>query len=321
MANWEGVQEFVAVAETGSFTRAAQRLGISVAQISRQVSALESRLSTELLHRTTRKVSVTEAGRLYYQHCRPLLEGLDEAERALTRLQGQASGLIRLTAPITYGEQQVAPLLNGFLLQHPAVRFDLQLTNQKLDLIDGGLDLAIRLGRLEDSSMMARRLGSRRLYVCASPSYLSQYGEPRTLAELQDHNCLPGTLDSWRFRESGQERSLRVNGSLRVNSGFALVDAAIKGIGLVQLPDYYVSDHMARGELVPILEEFQPDDEGIWALYPRSRHLLPKIRLLVDYLYDALNNGPANQVTASAAARIVTRGLDDWRELGEAEPL
>lgn len=288
MPNWEGVQEFVAVAETGSFTRAAQRLGLSIAQVSRQVSTLEQRLSSELLHRTTRKVSVTEAGQLYYQHCRPLLDGLDEAERALTSLQGQATGLIRMTAPITYGEQHITPLLSEFLLQHPAVRIDLQLTNQKLDLIEGGFDLAIRLGRLEDSSMIARRLASRTLYLCASPAYLRQQGEPRTLADLQQHNCLLGTLDSWRFREDGKDRNVRVSGSLRANSGYAIMDAALKGIGLVQLPDYYVEQWLKSGDLVTLLEEFQPEDEGIWALYPHSRHLLPKIRLLVDFLYAQL---------------------------------
>jgi DNA-binding transcriptional LysR family regulator len=288
MPNWEGVQEFVAVAETGSFTRAAQRLGLSIAQVSRQVSTLEQRLSTELLHRTTRKVSVTEAGRLYYQHCRPLLDGLDEAERALTSLQGQATGLIRMTAPITYSEQHITPLLSEFLLQHPAVRIDLQLTNQKLDLIEGGFDLAIRLGRLEDSTMIARRLSSRTLYLCASPAYLRQHGEPRTLADLQQHNCLLGTMDSWRFREDNKDRNVRVSGSLRANSGYAIMDAALQGIGLVQLPDYYVEQWLKSGDLVTLLEEFQPEDEGIWALYPHSRHLLPKIRLLVDFLYAKL---------------------------------
>jgi DNA-binding transcriptional LysR family regulator len=288
MPNWEGVQEFVAVAETGSFTRAAQRLGLSIAQVSRQVSTLEQRLSSELLHRTTRKVSVTEAGRLYYQHCRPLLDGLDEAERALTSLQGQATGLIRMTAPITYSEQHITPLLSEFLLQHPAVRIDLQLTNQKLDLIEGGFDLAIRLGRLEDSTMIARRLSSRTLYLCASPAYLRQHGEPRTLADLQQHNCLLGTMDSWRFREDSKDRNVRVSGSLRANSGYAIMDAALKGIGLVQLPDYYVEQWLKSGDLVTLLEEFQPEDEGIWALYPHSRHLLPKIRLLVDFLYAKL---------------------------------
>ena len=288
MAQWEGVREFVAVAETNSFTEAANRLKLSVAQVSRQVAALEARLDSELLHRTTRKVSVTEAGQLFYQHCRPLLDGLEEAERALSSLSHKASGLIRLTAPFTFGEGHISPLLNEFLVQHPQVQLECQLTNQKVDLIDGGFDLAIRLGKLEDSSMKARRLSTRQLHLCASPEYLRNHGEPHSLSELQHHNCLLGTLDYWRFRENGKERILRVNGSIRTNGGLALVDAAHKGLGLVQLPDYYVRSHLEKGCLVELLPQFQPEEEGIWALYPHSRHLSTKVRLLVDFLAERL---------------------------------
>jgi DNA-binding transcriptional LysR family regulator len=291
MVQWEGVREFVAVAETNSFTAASQRLKLSVAQVSRQVAALEARLNSELLHRTTRKVSVTEAGRLYYQHCRPLLDGLEEAEQALNSLNHKASGLLRLTAPFTYGENHISPLLNDFLQQHPQVQLECQMTNQKLDLIDGGYDLAIRLGKLEDSSMKARRLATRQQHLCASPDYLSKQGEPHSLSELQHHNCLLGTLDYWRFREHNRERILRVSGSLRTNSGLALIDAGLKGLGLVQLPDYYVKDHLESGALVELLPQFQPEAEGIWALYPHSRHLSTKVRLLVDFLAERLGGG------------------------------
>ncbi|WP_221799891.1 LysR substrate-binding domain-containing protein [Oceanobacter mangrovi] len=288
MAQWEGIREFVAVAETGSFTEASNRLKLSVAQVSRQVAALEERLSSELLHRTTRKVSVTEAGQLFYQHCRPLLDGLEEAERALTSLSHRASGIIRLTAPFTYGEGHLSPLLNEFLAIHPQVQLECQLTNQRLDLIEGGFDLAIRLGKLEDSSMKARRLATRKLHLCASPEYLRNHGEPHSLSELQHHNCLLGTLDYWRFREGNRERILRGSGSLRTNGGLALVDAALKGIGLVQLPDYYVKEHIETGNLVELLPQFRPEAEGIWALYPHSRHLSTKVRLLVDFLAERL---------------------------------
>ncbi|TCS41765.1 LysR substrate-binding domain-containing protein [Reinekea marinisedimentorum] len=296
MAQWEGVREFVAVVESGGFTAAAERLHISVAKISRQVAALEERLSTELLHRTTRKISVTEAGQIYYQRCRPLLDGLEEAELALSSLSLEATGLIRLTAPFTFGEGHISPLLNDFQALHPQVKLECQLTNQQLDLIEGGFDLAIRLGKLEDSSMQARRLASRQLFLCASPEYLNTYGQPHSLGELQHHNCLLGTLDYWRFREGGQERALRVSGNLRTNGGLALVDAALKGLGLVQLPDYYVRDHIESGKLVELMKHFQPEEEGIWALYPRSRHLPAKVRLLVDFLVQQLQPEP----TASA---------------------
>jgi len=289
MFNWEGVSEFVAVAEAESFTKAAKRLGISTAQVSRQVSALETRMATKLFHRTTRKVSVTEVGRIYYQHCRQVLDGLEEAERAITNLQSTPRGLLKITAPVTYGERTLAPLVNDFIAKYPELEVKVSLTNQKVDLIDEGYDLAIRLGQLEDSSMMAKRLGSRTQYVCASPDYVSTFGIPHSLSELEQHNCLQGTLDYWRFQEHGKTRNVRVKGNLSCNSGHALVDAAIKGIGITQLPDYYVLPYLEDGQLLPLLEQNRQPDEGIWALYPHNRHLSPKVRMLLDYLSEALS--------------------------------
>jgi len=286
---WEGVSEFVAVAEAESFTAAAKRLGISTAQVSRQVSALESRLSTKLLYRTTRKVSVTEAGQTYYQYCRQVLDGLEEAERAMTNLQLIPKGKLRLTAPVTYGEKVIAPLVNDFILRYPELEVQLNLTNQKLDLVGGGYDLAIRLGKLEDSSMMAKRLSSRTLYVCASPEYLSTYGVPHSLSELDRHNCLQGNLDYWRFQDRGKPYNVRVKGNMKCDSGWALLDAALKGIGIVQLPDYYVQPSLACGELMNLLEHYQEADDGIWAIYPHNRHLSPKVRMLLDFLDESLN--------------------------------
>lgn len=288
MFNWEGVSEFVAVAEAESFTKAAARLGISTAQVSRQVSALETRLAAKLFHRTTRKVSVTEVGRIYYQHCRQVLDGLDEAERAITNLQTTPRGLLKITAPVTYGEGMIAPLINDFITQYPELEVQINLTNLKVDLIDEGYDLAIRLGQLEDSSMMAKRLGSRTQYVCASPRYLSTYGLPHSLSELEQHNCLVGTMDYWRFQEKGKARNVRIKGNLSCNSGHALVDAAIKGLGIIQLPDYYVSEFIESGKLVPLLENNRQAVEGIWALYPHNRHLSPKVRMLLDFLSEGL---------------------------------
>lgn len=288
MFNWEGVSEFVAVAEAESFTKASQRLGISTAQVSRQISALETRLASKLFHRTTRKVSVTEVGRIYYQHCRQVLDGLEEAERAITNLQTTPRGLLKITAPVTYGEKTIAPLINDFVALYPELEVKLNLSNQKVDLIDEGYDLAIRLGHLEDSSMMAKKLSSRTQYVCASPSYISTFGIPHSLSELDQHNCLIGTMDYWRFQENGKTRNVRVRGTLSCNSGHALVDAAIKGIGIVQLPDYYVDPFIEDGQLVPLLEQNRQPEEGIWALYPQNRHLSPKVRMLLEHLTTAL---------------------------------
>ncbi|WP_404972287.1 LysR family transcriptional regulator [Vibrio campbellii] len=289
MANWEGVSEFVAVAETNSFTGAANKLKTSVAQISRRVSALEERLAVKLLHRTTRKVSLTEAGQLYYQQCKHLVEGLELAELAVTQMQAEPKGLLKVTAPVTYGEMNLAPLLHRFIEKYPQVNLELNLTNQKLDLIEQGVDVAIRLGRLQDSSLIAKRLSSRQLYVCASPAYLDRSGEPHTLSELSHHQCLVGTADYWHFKEQKREKSLRVSGRIKCNSGFALVDAAKRGLGLVQLPDYYVQEALDNGELVEVLTDYRDDREGIWALYPQNRNLSTKVRLLIDFLAENMS--------------------------------
>ncbi len=289
MHSWEGVNEFVAVAEAESFTRAARRLSVSTAQVSRQVSALEARLATRLFYRTTRRVSVTEAGEIFYQHCRQVLDALDEAERSITNMQLSPKGKLRLTAPVTYGEKMIAPLVNEFVVRYPELEVEMNLTNQKLDLVGEGYDLAVRLGKLDDSSMMARRLTSRTLYVCASPQYLSVHGTPHSLSELEQHNCLQGNLDFWRFQEQGKARNVRVTGNIRCDSGRALLDAALRGIGIVQLPDYYVQSALDSGQLIPLLTHYREDDDGIWAVYPHNRHLSPKVRMLLDFFVESLS--------------------------------
>lgn len=290
---WDGISEFVYVAEYESFTRAAKELGLSTAQVSRQISALEKRLNIKLLYRTTRKVTLTEEGRVFYQHCRSVLDGLDAAEQAVSNLQSKPQGRIKLTAPVTYGEQQLLPLVNDFMVQYRDIEVTAFLSNQKIDLVDGGYDLAIRIGKLSDSTMMAKKLSRRTNFVCAAPAYLEKYGTPYTLFDLSQHNCLLGTRDYWHFIEDGKidseknaekEKNLRVSGTVQYNSGHSLVDAALKGLGIVQLPDYYVQQYLASGELVSLLDNYREPEESIWAVYPHNRHLSPKIRLLVDYL-------------------------------------
>ncbi len=289
MANWEGVSECVAVAQSGSFTQAAKSLRTSVVQVSRRIAALEQRLGVKLFNRTTRKVSLTEAGVIYYQKCQYLVQGLEQAELAVTQMQSLPQGLLRVTAPVTFGEKRIAPLVIEFLARYPLVDIDLNLTNQPLDLIESGLDIAIRLGHLKDSGLIARRLGSRQLYVCASPDYINQYGEPRTPAELSSHQCLVGSVDHWHFRDQQRAKSLRVSGRMRCNSGISLQLAASQGLGLVQLPDYYVAPMLASGELVEVLKPYRDEREGIWALCPPGHNLSPKVRLFIDYLAEKLN--------------------------------
>jgi DNA-binding transcriptional LysR family regulator len=285
---WDGISEFVYVAENESFTLASKKMAISTAQVSRQISALEKRLNIKLFYRTTRKVSLTEEGRVFYQHCRSVLDGLDAAERAITNLQSKPQGKIKLTAPVAYGEKQILPLVNNFIKQYSDVEVSAYLSNHQIDIVEEGYDLAIRLGKLSDSTMMAKKLGKRTNYLCASPQYLEKQGVPHSISELNKHSCLLGTLDYWHFRESDREKSIRVTGRLRYNNGYSLMDAALKGLGIVQLPDYYVQQRIESGELVSLLDNYRAPDEGIWAIYPQNRHLSPKIRLLVDYLAEQL---------------------------------
>lgn len=288
MNRWEGLDEFIAVAETGQFTAAAQRIGLSSSQVSRQIARLEERLQTRLFYRSTRKVALTEAGQTFLQHCQRLVDARDEAMRAINDLTGEPKGLLRMTCAVAYGERFIVPLVNAFMARHPQLRVDIELSNRPLDLVHEGLDLAIRLGRLQDSRLVATRLAPRVMYLCAAPSYLERYGRPHSLSELARHNCLVGSSDQWTFQQDGKEQSLRVQGNWRCNSGQAVLDAALRGFGLCQLPDYYVLDHLKSGELVSLLEQHRPPNTAVWALYPQQRHLSPKVRQLVDALRDGL---------------------------------
>lgn len=284
MSRWEGLDEFVAVAECGNFSRAAERLRLSSSHVSRQVALLEERLQARLLYRTTRRVSLTEAGKTFFARCQRLIEERDEAFLSIGDLQSAPSGLLRMTAAVAYGERFIVPLVNEFMASHPQLKLEIELTNRTLDMVQEGFDLAIRLGRLNESSLVATRLAPRAMYLCASPAYLERYGRPHTLSELGRHNCLIGTGDTWSFQQDGREFQFRPTGNWRCNSGQAVLDAALRGFGLCQLPDYYVLDLLRRGALVSLLDAHQPPNAAVWAVYPQRRYALPKVRLLIEAL-------------------------------------
>ncbi|WP_339083556.1 LysR family transcriptional regulator [Pseudomonas sp. TMP9] len=288
MNRWEGLDEFVAVAECGQFTAAAERLGLSSSQVSRQIARLEERLQTRLFYRSTRRVALTEAGQTFLQHCQRLQDAREEALRAVGDLSSEPKGLLRMTCAVAYGERFIVPLVTDFMVQHPQLRVDIELTNRTLDLLHDGLDLAIRLGRLQDSRLVAARLAPRQMYLCAAPDYLQRYGRPHSLSELSQHNCLIGSSDLWNFQANGRDTTVRVQGNWRCNSGQAVLEAALRGIGLCQLPDYYVLAHLRSGALVSLLDNQQPPDTAVWAIYPQQRHLSPKVRQLVDFLKQGL---------------------------------
>ncbi|MGX5220319.1 MULTISPECIES: LysR substrate-binding domain-containing protein [Pseudomonas] len=288
MNSWEGIDEFVAVAECGQFTAAADRLSLSSSQVSRQVARLEERLQTRLFYRSTRKVTLTEAGQTFLQHCQRLLDAREEALRVVGDLNSQPKGLLRMTCAVAYGERFIVPLVTEFMVRHPQLRVDIELSNRQLDLVHESLDMAIRLGRLQDSSLVAAKLAPRKMYLCAAPDYLMRYGRPHSLSELSRHNCLIGSSDTWSFKINQHETAQRVQGNWRCNSGQAVLDAALRGLGLCQLPDYYVLEHLRSGALISLLENHQPPNTAVWALYPQQRHLSPKVRQLVDFLKDGL---------------------------------
>ncbi|MBP2232902.1 DNA-binding transcriptional LysR family regulator [Azospirillum agricola] len=293
---WDGIDEFVAVAETGGFTRAAERLRLSSSHVSRSVARLEDRLQARLFYRTTRKVSLTESGRAFLARCQRLAEERDEAFLAVGDLQGdgpgEAKGLLRMTCATAYGERFVVPLVNELLERHPRLSVEIELTNRTLDLVQEGYDLAIRLGRLNESSLVATRIAPRAMHLCAAPAYLERHGIPDSLGALAGHQCLIGTSDGWLFDEGGRDWLFRPRGRWRCNSGVAVLDAALRGFGLCQLPDYYVKEPVAEGRLVPLLERHRPPNTAVWAVYPQKRHVPPKVHAAIRHLRQGLAKRP-----------------------------
>jgi DNA-binding transcriptional LysR family regulator len=289
MSRWDGIDEFVAVAEAESFSRAAARLNLSTSGVSREVARLEDRLQTRLLYRTTRRVSLTDAGRLFLARCRALIQERDLAMQLVGEDEGELKGQLRMTCSSAYGERYVVSAVNAFALAHPRLSLDIVLDDGVRDLVADGFDLAIRFGRLGDSRLIARRLASRTRRLCAAPDYLAKAGAPASLAAIADHACVVGASDTWTFSDKGGETTLRPRGRWRCNSGQAVLDAALAGLGLCQLPNFYVDGPIAAGALVPLLEDHRPTDEGVWAVYPHLRHLPAKVRLLVEHLEAHLN--------------------------------
>lgn len=296
MSGWDGIDEFVAVAEAGNFSRAAERLRVSSSHVSRSVARLEDRLQARLFYRTTRKVSLTESGRAFLARCQRLAEERDEAFLAVGDLQGDVQGdvkgLLRMTCATSYGEQFVVPLVNDLLERHPQLSVEIELTNRTLDLVQEGFDLAIRLGRLTESSLVATRIAPRVMHLCASPAYLERHGTPDRLAALAAHQCLTGTADNWLFDDGGREWLFRPRGRWRCNSGYSVLDAALRGFGLCQLPDYYVKAPIADGRLVALLDRHRPPNTAVWAVYPQKRHVPPKVHAAIRHLKEGLATRP-----------------------------
>ncbi|GAB3479963.1 LysR family transcriptional regulator [Marinomonas epiphytica] len=284
MKNWEAMEAFIEVVRQGSFSAAAARLSVSASHISRLITQLESDLGTTLLFRTTRRIRLSEAGELYYQHCRGLPEALTSAEEVISSLTKEPIGPFRMTCATTFGERYILPIMNDFLAHHPKIELDFHLTNRSVDLIEEGYDLAIRMGAMKDSNLLSRRLCDRVEHLCASKEYIAQHGTPHTLAELQQHQCLIGSTTHWLFQENGHRKEVKLQGRYRSNSGMALLDATRKGLGIAQLPEYYVNEDIQAGNLVSLLKQYQYPYSGVWLVYPKVRQPSPKLQAICDYL-------------------------------------
>jgi DNA-binding transcriptional LysR family regulator len=283
MSRWNGIEEVVAIAEYGSFVRAAAQLGTSTSHMSRAIADLEHRIGTQIFIRTTRRVVPTPAGRTLIDQFRRLIAEREDAILAVS--DGSAPrGEVRITCSIAMGERFVAQIARDYAFAHPDVTVTLELTNRVVDLLAEGFDLAVRTGSVRDPALVATRIASRAMHLCAAPAYLAQRARPTAIDELAAHECLLGTADTWRFSIDGKAFDYRPPGRWRCNSGTAVTEAALAGFGLCQLPDFYVAHHLRSGALVPLLEHHAPAEDPVWAVYPQRRHLLPKVRLFIDRL-------------------------------------
>ena len=283
------IEVFVRVVEQASFAKAAERLDISTSACSRHVADLEAHLDARLLNRTTRRLSLTESGQAFYDRSVQLLADLEEAEQAATASAARPRGTLKVTCGISFGVRHVAPLVGAFAARHPEVRFDVQLSDRFVDLVEEGFDLAIRIGESPTQNLIARKLGETRLVPCAAPVYLRERGAPETPADLARHACLTyeylPVRSVWRLHDrTGKVHAIRVAGPVHANNADLLVAAAVEGIGIAMEPDFIVADELAAGRLVRVLADYAPAPTGIYAVYPSRRHLSAKVRAFVDFL-------------------------------------
>lgn len=293
-----GMRVFVRAMAAGSLSAAARQLDMSPAMAAKHIDALEASLGVKLMHRTTRRLTLTEAGAEYLEACQRILPEIDEAEALAASQRIEPRGQLRLNAPLSFGSRFIAPLLPGFSRRHPAVRVELGLTDSQVDPLEGGWDLVIRIGHLADSQLQARQLGDCRMCVCAAPAYLEARGMPRRVAELIQHNCLGYSLSSWAGGKEwafGRDGGVRVpvSGDLQANNGDALTAAAIGGQGLIYQPLFIVAEALERGDLVELtLDQPTCTLGGIHVLYPPDRRPPAKVRVMIEYLLEMFAKSP-----------------------------
>jgi DNA-binding transcriptional LysR family regulator len=297
MDRFADMQMFVRVVETGGISAAAERLQVAKSAVSRRLAELEGRLGAQLLHRTTRRLNLTDSGRAYFEQAQRILADLDEAEAAVSQAHTALKGRLRIALPLSFGLLHLAPLIEAFMLLHPDLEFDLDFNDRQIDLMQEGFDLAIRIANLADSSLIARRLAPIRHLLSASPDYLNKHGAPTRPEDLRNHVCLaysnladPGL---WPYRApDGATGSVQVPVKLKANNGDFLYQAALAGHGLILHPTFYLRDAIRRGALVPVLTEYAWPEVNAYAVYPPTRHLSSRVRAFVDFLAQRLAGEP-----------------------------
>jgi DNA-binding transcriptional LysR family regulator len=282
------IRAFVQVFDAGGFSAAARQFGRSKALLSKYVTDLEDHLGVRLMNRTTRKLSLTEAGEAYYREASQLLQQLDDLDASIADQSSAPRGLLRVSAPRNFGERTLVPALFEFLKKYPAVSLDLRLEDRYVDLVDEGIDVALRISTMTDSSLIARRIAAMHIVVAGAPGLIDRLGAPQTPEALRTLPCIVDTnlqgQANWRFVEDGRTVSVHVSGPVRVNSPLAALEAATMGLGFAALPSYLADPAIASGVLVPVLENFLPSGQTLQAVYPHRRHLAGKVRALIDHL-------------------------------------
>ena len=287
---------YCSVVENDSLADAARKMNVSPSVVSKHLSALEDHLGVRLLNRTTRRISITEEGTAYYERCKQIITDVAEAEIEVSRAHTAPRGLLKITAPVTFAHRHLTPHLPKFLDMFPEVEVQVQVNDRVVDLVDEGIDLAIRISQLKDSSLIARRLAPNRRYIAATPEYLERNGTPKSVDDLKDHRLItwpPGNpLNDWHFLIDGVDRIIKVKGAIAVNEGDAILTTLLAGGGLGMTQEFLAGPFVKEKKLVPLLEEIVREDNPIYAVYPSSRHLSPKVRAFVDFLVETYGPKP-----------------------------
>ncbi|MFB2639990.1 LysR substrate-binding domain-containing protein [Shewanella bicestrii] len=294
MDHFSALPIFVTVVECGSFSAAGQKLGLSKSAISKRITQLEQHLGIQLLQRTTRSLSLTDAGARYFEYIRPAVQLTQEGLDAISELQQTPKGNLRISVPMVFGRLYIAPLIAEFLKRYPDIQLQMQMDDKTTDLISGGFDLAIRIGELPDSSLIARKIAPCLSVICASPAYLAQHGLPMVPSKLTQHNCLFYSYFQdgveWSFHSPDGMQRIQPKGNYQVNNSDAIHLACLDGLGIANLPRFIVESDLQAGRLQTILTDFPLPEHGIYAVYPQRKYLPTKVKVLIEFLRDKLAN-------------------------------